>query len=113
MQDCIFCKIANKEINSDIVYETKNLIAFRDNNAQAPTHILLIPKDHYANILELPAEGTLSNEMILAISEIVKSEKIEESGFRVVNNCKEDGGQTVNHLHFHILGGRNLQWPPG
>lgn len=110
--DCLFCKIAEGDIPSTKVFENQSVIGFRDISPQAPVHIVLIPKTHYKNILEIPADTEIINEMIKAIQEIAKLEDLDE-GFRVVNNCKEWGGQTVDHLHFHILGKRKLTWPPG
>lgn len=111
--DCLFCKIANGEIPSTKVYEDENVLAFRDISPQAPVHVVLIPKEHYSNILEISAENSVINQMIKAVQIIAKQEDMEEEGFRVVTNCKEFGGQTVDHLHFHILGKRKLTWPPG
>lgn len=111
--DCLFCKIASGEIPSTKVYEDENVLAFRDISPQAPVHIVLIPKIHYENILEIPFDNSVINDMIKAVQIIAKQEDMEYEGFRVVNNCKEFGGQTVDHLHFHILGKRKLTWPPG
>lgn len=110
---CIFCEIVKGNIPSNKVYENEYVLAFRDIEPKAPSHIILIPKEHYANILELDLESPVHKELFLAIREIAKTEGVEHSGFRLVNNCKADGGQTVDHLHYHILGGRSLQWPPG
>lgn len=110
---CIFCKIVNNEIPSTKVFENEKVLAFRDIQPQAPSHIVLIPKEHYESILDIPADSGIMEEILKAIQEIAKAEGMEENGFRVVNNCKEDGGQTVSHVHFHILGKRALQWPPG
>ena len=104
MSDCIFCKIANKEINSEIVYENKNVVAFKDLNPKAKIHILIVPKKHYETILDLD-EKEIMEDMLTAVKEIAKEYKIEEDGFRLINNCKEYGGQEVMHLHFHILAG--------
>ncbi|WP_028829788.1 histidine triad nucleotide-binding protein [Proteocatella sphenisci] len=111
--DCLFCKIASGEIPSTKVYEDAKVLAFRDISPQAPVHIVLIPKAHYENILEIPFDNSVINDMIKAVQIIAKQEGMEDEGFRVVNNCKEFGGQTVDHLHFHILGKRKLTWPPG
>lgn len=107
MSDCIFCKIANKEINSEIVYENKNVVAFKDLNPKAKIHILIVPKKHYETILDLD-EKEIMEDMLTAIKEIAKEYKIEEDGFRLINNCKEYGGQEVMHLHIHMLGGEKL-----
>lgn len=107
MSDCIFCKIANKEIDSEIVYENKNVVAFKDLNPKAKIHILIVPKKHYETILDLD-EKEIMEDMLTAVKEIAKEYKIEEDGFRLINNCKEYGGQEVMHLHIHMLGGEKL-----
>ena len=107
MSDCIFCKIANKEINSEIVYENKNVVAFKDLNPKAKIHILIVPKKHYETILDLD-EKEIMEDMLTAVKEIAKEYKIEEDGVRLINNCKEYGGQEVMHLHIHMLGGEKL-----
>ena len=107
MSDCIFCKIANKEINSEIVYENKNVVAFKDLNPKAKIHILIVPKKHYETILDLD-EKEIMEDMLTAVKEIAKEYKIEADGFRLINNCKEYGGQEVMHLHIHMLGGEKL-----
>ena len=111
--DCIFCKIANGEIPSQIVYEDEKIIAFKDLAPQAPVHFLVIPKEH----IKCADEITDKNSDVIAhiftkIPTIAKDLGIE-NGYRIVNNCGSDGGQTVGHLHFHVLGGRLLAWPPG
>ena len=107
MNDCIFCKIANHVIESDYVYEDDLVAAFRDMSPLAPTHVLVVPKDHYDDIADgVPAETAAA--MLHAVEEIAKSEVIRESGFRVVANAGADAGQAVKHLHFHVLGGRRL-----
>ena len=109
MNDCIFCKIANKEIPSTIVYEDDMVIAFNDLNPVAPVHILVVPKKHMTDILNVEKEDMKYIEAVVeAIQKITKEKGIAESGFRVVNNCGEDGGQTVKHIHFHIIGGEKL-----
>ena len=109
MDDCIFCKIANKEIPSNIVYEDDMVIAFNDLNPVAPVHILVVPKKHMTDILNVEKEDMKYIEAVVeAIQKITKEKGIAESGFRVVNNCGEDGGQTVKHIHFHIIGGEKL-----
>lgn len=114
MKDCIFCKIANKEIPSNIVYEDDKIIAFKDAQPQAPIHILVIPKEHIKSFNELNESNVrLVNDIILAIRKLAKDLGIEEDGYRIVNNCGENGGQTVSHIHFHLLGGRKFSWPPG
>lgn len=108
MNECIFCKIANKEINSNIVYENENVIAFKDLNPKAKIHILIIPKKHCETILDIDDEK-IQKDLFLAIKEIAKKYNIDEKGFRIINNCKEDGGQEVMHMHFHLLGGEKLK----
>ncbi len=109
MSDCIFCKIANKEINSEFVYEDDEIIAFKDVNPQAPIHILVIPKKHIKSIIDLTDEDEmLVGKMYTAVRKIAKKLNIEESGFRLIVNCGKDAGQEVPHLHFHILAGKKL-----
>lgn len=110
--DCLFCKIARGEIPSTKVFENDFVLGFRDIAPEAPVHIVLIPKKHYSNILEMPTDTNIFNELVKAIKEISELEKLEE-GFRIVNNCKDWGGQTVDHMHLHILGKRKFTWPPG
>lgn len=111
--DCLFCKIANGEIPSTKVYEDDKVLAFRDINPQAPSHIVIIPKEHYEHILDIPGDSNVMNDVLNAVKKVAEIEGIEESGFRIVNNCKSDGQQTVFHVHFHLLGRRQLTWPPG
>ncbi len=112
--DCLFCKIIKGEIPSAKVYEDDKVYAFRDIEPQAPVHILIIPKAHIASANELTEENASIVGHIFAVAaKIAKEEGIDEGGYRIVNNCGEDGGQTVKHLHFHMLGGRSLAWPPG
>ena len=114
MSDCLFCKILDGEIPCDRVYENDQVIAFRDVNPQAPTHILVIPRKHISTINDLTADDKdIVGDMVLAAQTIAKQEGIEESGYRLVMNCNEGAGQTVFHIHLHILGGRNMNWPPG
>lgn len=110
--DCLFCKIAKGSIPSTKVYEDNLVYAFDDIEPQAPVHVLIIPKNHYKSILELDDESTMI-AITNAIKEIAKIKGVSEKGFRVITNIGEDGGQSVNHLHFHLLGERKLQWPPG
>lgn len=112
--DCIFCNIVKGSIPSEKVYEDEFVYAFKDVNPEAPVHTLVIPKKHIKSLNEINKENVKIIEKIyLAIGEIVKNEDIKESGYRVVTNTLEDGGQSVDHLHFHVLGGRKLSWPPG
>ena len=115
MSDCIFCKIANKEINSNVVFEDDMIIAIRDLSPQAPEHVLVIPKKHIASINDFSAEDKelAAHILVDVVPKIASDLKIAESGYRVVINTGEEGGQTVHHLHVHILGGRSMTWPPG
>lgn len=109
MEDCIFCKIVNKQIPSDIVYEDEQILAFKDINPLAPVHILVVPKKHISSVMELSKEDEiLVGKIYTVIQKLAKEFKVSENGFRVVTNCGEVAGQTVKHLHFHILGGKKL-----
>ena len=110
--DCIFCKIAAGQIPVQPVFEDEEFIAFRDMHPQAPVHALLIPKRHYATILDIEDVG-LMGRALRAVQSTAQALNIDKEGFRTVLNCRENGGQTVYHVHFHILGGRFMQWPPG
>lgn len=110
---CIFCKIARREIPASVVYEAPGGLAFRDINPQAPAHILVIPERHFASLNEASAEPELLGRLLAMIREIAAQEGLERAGYRVVVNTGADGGQSVDHLHFHLLGGRQLGWPPG
>lgn len=113
MTDCIFCKIAAGEIPSTKVYEDEKVFAFEDLNPQAPVHILFIPKEHISHVDDIDKnDSELLGSIFAAINKVAEEKKLDK-GFRVVINNKEDGGQSVDHLHFHLLGGRSLQWPPG
>ena len=109
MNDCIFCKIINKEIPSNIVYEDEDIMAFYDINPAAPIHILVIPKKHIPSLIELTKEDeNIIGKIYTVINNIAKDLEIDEKGFRVIVNCGEDGGQEVGHLHFHLLAGKKL-----
>ncbi len=111
--DCLFCKIVNGEIPSNKIYEDEKVLAFYDIDPQAPVHFLVIPKEHIACADDLNEQNSEIVAYIFAkIAQIAKDLKLT-NGYRIVNNCKADGGQTVDHLHFHVLGGRSLAWPPG
>lgn len=113
MADCLFCKIAAKELDSEVVHETGTTIAFTDINPAAPTHVLVIPKRHIASAQELTAsDAGLLGELFEAIGRVASDAGIE-GGYRLVTNIGADAGQSVDHLHFHVLGGRSLSWPPG
>ncbi|MBU4241055.1 MAG: histidine triad nucleotide-binding protein [Actinobacteria bacterium] len=114
MEDCIFCRIANREVGSEIVDERPNAIAFKDINPKAPVHILVIPKEHIASLDDLGRdECEVLRDIFSLASDIAVSEGIAQSGYRVVLNIGEEAGQEVDHLHFHLLGGRFMEWPPG
>ena len=114
MQDCLFCDIIEGNVDSDLVYEDDRVVAFEDINPQAPVHLLIVPRKHISTLLELNGEDyDLIGCVFKTANKLAEEYEIAEDGFRVVANCKEQGGQTVNHIHFHLLGGRNLQWPPG
>ncbi len=115
MAETIFSKIINKEIPADIVFESDNILAFRDINPQAPTHILIIPKIEIPKVSDIKGSehGALLGEMIDAANELARKENISEDGYRLVFNCGDNGGQEVYHLHMHLLGGRQMNWPPG
>ncbi len=108
MCDCLFCKIINGEIPSTKVYEDESVLAFRDINPQAPTHVLVIPKTHISGVSEICAENSAIAAHCLEVCAIVAKQEHLDGGFRVVSNCGADAGQTVNHLHFHVLGGKVL-----
>jgi histidine triad (HIT) family protein len=113
MADCLFCKIAAKELDSEIVHETDNTIAFKDINPAASTHVLVIPKRHIGSSHELgSSDGALLGELFDAIAAVASNAGVEE-GYRLVTNIGADAGQSVNHVHFHVLGGRSMSWPPG
>lgn len=112
--NCIFCKITKGEFSSKKVYEDDFVLAFYDIEPQAPTHILIIPKKHYSTILELEEDDKeLVGHIFLVANKIAKDLDFHKKGFRIVVNCNKDGGQTVFHLHFHLLAGRTMLWPPG
>ncbi len=111
--DCIFCKIANNEVLSEKVYEDEKFLAFNDLDPQAPVHVLIIPKEHVKSADEITDKNSdIVGKMFIIAAKIAK-EKGLDNGYRIVNNCGEDGGQTVKHLHFHLLGGRKMNWPAG
>lgn len=114
MEDCIFCKIINKEIPASIVYEDERMIAFDDINPQAPVHVLLIPKEHFPSLNEIPEDKKdVLSHLLLKAREIAREKEIEERGYRIVLNTARESGQDVLHIHFHLLGGRQMSWPPG
>lgn len=112
MDNCIFCKIINREIPSDIVYEDDKIIAFKDVNPVAPVHVLIIPKEHIASAMDITEENApVAAHIFNTAKKIAEIMGIEKSGFRIVNNCGENAGQTVFHMHFHLIGGKTLLWP--
>lgn len=111
--DCIFCKIVSGEIPSTKVYEDDTVVAFNDLSPQAPVHVLIIPKEHIASCDEVTDENCAVVGHIFAVAAKIAKEKGLTNGYRVVNNCGEEGGQTVHHLHFHLMGGRQFTWPAG
>lgn len=115
MDDTIFSKIIRKEIPADIVFESENVLAFKDINPQAPVHILIIPKIEIPRVtdLDMKEHGNLITEIFDVANKLAKEFKISEDGFRLVFNCGSNGGQEVEHLHLHLLGGRQMKWPPG
>ncbi len=113
MSDCLFCKIIAGEIPSTKIYEDESVYAFKDIDPQAPFHAIIVPKEHIASAAEINENNShLIAKIFEAVAKIAKQENLAD-GFRVVNNCGKDGGQTVGHIHFHLLARRNLQWPPG
>ncbi|HHX23767.1 MAG: histidine triad nucleotide-binding protein [Tepidanaerobacteraceae bacterium] len=112
--DCIFCKIANHEIPAKIMHEDEDIISFQDANPQAPIHLLIVPKKHIPSIMEISDDDReLMNKIVKVAQKLAKSNNLDKKGFRLVVNIGNEGGQTVNHLHFHLLGGRFMTWPPG
>ena len=114
LEGCIFCKIVNKDIPCEIVYEDDKIIAFEDINKAAPTHIVIIPKKHICCMNEISeSDSVILGHLMCRIKDIADMQGIKESGYRLISNCGDHGGQTVKHIHFHLIGGRMLNWPPG
>jgi histidine triad (HIT) family protein len=114
MSDCLFCAIVAGELPADRVHQDDEVIAIRDINPQAPTHILVMPREHISSAAELtPAQDPLWGRLLHVAQQLADTEGIDESGFRLITNIGKDAGQTVNHLHVHLLGGRAMRWPPG
>ncbi|MBU0683108.1 MAG: histidine triad nucleotide-binding protein [Candidatus Omnitrophota bacterium] len=114
MNDCIFCKIANKEIETKILYEDEQFIAFEDVNKQAPVHFLIIPKKHIETLNDVSdSENIFAQKILSIIKKTAGQTGVAETGYRIVINCNRDAGQEVLHLHIHVLGGRTFSWPPG
>ncbi|PPD24220.1 MAG: histidine triad nucleotide-binding protein [Methylomonas sp.] len=112
MTECLFCKMVLGVIKPNVVYENDYVLAFKDINPQAPVHILIIPKTHVATLNELD-NIELSGQLLLAVNQVAQQENLSEAGYRTVINCNKNGGQEVYHLHLHLLGGRQMRWPPG
>ncbi|WP_123053001.1 histidine triad nucleotide-binding protein [Clostridium sp. JN-1] len=114
MQNCIFCKIIKGEIPCQKVYEDDMVLSFKDIEPAAPSHVLIIPKKHISSLNDVTEEDSkIIAHVFMAAQKIVKELGIDKDGYRIVSNCGENGGQSVPHVHFHLLGGRSLQWPPG
>ena len=112
--NCLFCKIAAHELDTTLIYEDHEIVAFHDIAPQAPHHILIIPKKHIATINDIqPEDNALIGNMMLAAQKIARELGLSDDGYRVVMNCNRHGGQAVYHIHFHLLGGRQMGWPPG
>lgn len=111
--DCLFCKISSGQIPATLVAESQNALAFRDIDPKAPTHVLVIPKRHFADVADLTSsDSNLAGELLGLAAEVARLEGLG-TGYRIVTNTGVDGGQSVAHVHFHVLGGRSLTWPPG
>ena len=114
MSDCVFCKIARREIPAQIVYQDDQVTAFRDLNPQAPVHVLVVPNQHVGSVAEIgPGNGPLLAALVTAANRVAEEAGVAGSGYRLVFNVGEDAGLSVPHLHLHVLGGRRLAWPPG
>lgn len=114
MSECLFCKIAGGEIPSDLIYQDEEMVAFHDINPQAPVHVLVIPRRHIATLLDAtPKDSALLGRLQTTAIELARSLGLSDDGFRLVTNCLDGGGQAVYHLHLHLLGGRQMNWPPG
>jgi histidine triad (HIT) family protein len=114
MENCLFCKIIRGEIPSAKLYEDAEMLAFQDIAPKAPVHFLVIPKKHIVNLMEMqPEDAALLGRVLFQAQRIAQEQGCSENGARFVFNCKSDGGQTVDHVHLHVLGGRGLHWPPG
>lgn len=114
MTDCVFCKMASGDIQPDLLYQDDTLLAFRDVAPQAPFHVLIVPREHIVTLNDLePRHAALAGQMLLTATRIAAEQGYAESGYRTVMNCNRDGGQSVWHIHLHLLAGRRLAWPPG
>lgn len=114
MTDCLFCKIIAGDIPADVVHESASVVAFRDISPKAPTHVLIIPREHISTVNDIePAHEAVVGSLFTAARKIADDEGLAEPGYRLVMNCNEGAGQSVFHIHLHLLGGRPLHWPPG
>lgn len=114
MAECIFCEIIAGRMPADFVYEDEEIVAFKDINPQAPIHILILPKKHFSTLLDVNQENAcLMGKLILVANEVAKKFSVHDRGFRLVFNCNREAGQSVYHVHLHLLGGRIMMWPPG
>ena len=114
MKDCIFCRIVSGDLEAKLVHEDDDVVAFRDSNPQAPTHVLVVPRRHVATVNDLAdADAGLAGRLVLAARRIAAEEGIAEDGYRLVLNCNRGAGQSVFHIHLHLFGGRPMRWPPG
>ena len=114
MPECLFCRIVAGEIPGAVVYENDHVVAFKDINPQAPTHVLIVPRRHIASLNDLePADDAIVGELVRTAAAIAKKNGHAQGGYRTVFNCNADAGQTVFHIHLHVLGGRKMTWPPG
>ena len=114
MEKCLFCRIVDKEIPAEIVFESDKLLAFKDVDPQAPVHILIIPKEHITTTNDLSNKHKkLVGDILLTAKQLASEYDIAEDGYRIVFNCNKNGGQAVYHIHLHLLGGRQMKWPPG
>lgn len=109
---CIFCAIAAGEVPATVVHQSERVVAFRDLNPVAPVHVLVVPREHYRNVVELSADPATAAELLAVVSEVANAENVSD-GFRTVFNTGADAGQEVDHVHAHVIGGRQMQWPPG
>ena len=114
MADCLFCRIVAGEVSAAVIHQDELVVAFRDINAQAPVHVLLIPRTHIACLSDLsPEDDALIGHLVRISAQIAEKEGISRTGYRLVANCGREAGQSVDHVHFHLLGGRSMHWPPG
>jgi len=114
MSDCLFCKIRDGEIQGDIVFENDDVLAFNDVNPQAPVHVLIIPKKHISTVNDMDAGDEVIMGKLFSVAKMIAAQQgVADDGYRLVVNCNEKAGQTVFHIHMHLLGGRNMTWPPG